>query len=84
MEIFDVDGFGVVGIIPQEQKFHAIGTGAAHAIIAHRTLSSSKNASRYDKMRVIMTVTSDIAPGCSGPVHIGRVTSAGYQPLLSE
>jgi ATP-dependent protease HslVU (ClpYQ) peptidase subunit len=84
IEIFDVDGSGVIGIIPQDQEFHAIGSGSAHAVIGQRTLYCAQSASTYDKLRVLMAVGADCAPGCARPIHIGRVTAAGFTHLLTE
>jgi ATP-dependent protease HslVU (ClpYQ) peptidase subunit len=84
IEIFEVDGFGVVSIIPQEQEFHAIGSGAPHAIIAQRAMNYSKSASPYTKLRVLMSVAAECAPSCAPPVHIGKVTATGYEHLISE
>ncbi len=84
MEIFEVDGFGVLSIIPPEQSFHAIGSGAPHAIIAQRALEHAAKANPYTKLHILMAVAADCAPSCAPPIHIGKVTAAGYEHLLSE
>lgn len=84
MEIFTVDGLGVVSIIPQEQEFAAIGSGSPHAIIAQRALGYASSATAYTKLRILMSVAADCAPTCAPPVHIGRLTANGYEHLVSE
>lgn len=67
-----------------EGRFTSVGTGKAHAGIAYRTLMAfSKNTFPHaaDNMRALMTVAAGLAPQCSPPVRVLRVSSQGVEDL---
>ena len=63
-----------------DDGFHAVGSGKAHAYIAHRTLEGI-TGSPIEKVHRLATVAAIMAPKSSPPVVIWRVTPDGVEEV---